>query len=198
MTTADVIGEPRRIEGRRRRFHALRWLGAPCGLLFLFALSRTGARRPGLVTWVSPRLGPGAERVRILVPKEWEQPNAAQLWPEGYADPKHATWIGFGPHRAVWPRWLQWLRPPHETGSLTVVVSTPQLPPPQPIDPPLGGIKADGKEYVVERDRYGRASASRAISSPDRRFTITIIYLRTDQRVFNATHSAICNSLSIK
>ena len=180
MAAQDRIDEPSPVLARHRRFRALPWLVVGGGLLALLGLWGWYASRPALVWYLSPPLdGPGV-RVRVLVPRGWS--------PMLAYDPGAVTLQPLEPAFSL-PRWLRWLSSPSEGGAYLQIRST--------------APKSEEIPFLTDPEEVGdmgfqRWTCRRSIATRDGRRWVEIFYLRANERAFNATHSAICNSLRIE
>ncbi len=174
------------MHARRRQSRALPWLVAVIGLLALLGVWSWYASRPALVWYVSPALDAAGHRIRVLQPVGWEaifsMPSPA---PTGdvLIEPRRDQWTWM-------PHWMRFgpFAPPEADDRQWLSFDPRGFHWP---DKNLGRIE-------VHRRNYGGFTQS--VERFDKRHTVAcyMVYGRSDSRAFDATHSAICNSLRIE
>ncbi len=169
---------------RRRRFRALPWLVAGAGLLALLGVWSWYASRPALVWYVSPRIGSHGSRVRVLVPAHWAVQDYSQY---GFLS------LVFQPSDDEWPKWLGWFPHAQERPGVCSIYACSTA---REIGSPIG-LHPNRGECVLPDGEYSRL-ACRWIVDKSVRVQTLVIYARQPDYAFDATHSAICNSLRIE
>ncbi len=166
-----------------------RFLG---GLLLLGLLSTYAwyVSRPTLVWYQSPPLDKAGHRLLVLVPRGWSlyqeattAPGSGGAFVAYFVSPKQKPRI---------PRWLWWLldRPEGRDGYLMVGASK-DIP-----DLPTFGAVIDGREHAVVPS-LGDPMASRVFPSQIPQYYVGVGYSVRSTRLFDASRSAICNSLRV-
>ena len=176
------------------------WLLSTATLLALLALWSWYASRPALVWYVSPRLKSGS-CVHVLVPRGWRQGRYTGVF-SAFDDftPRSITFVPPEP-TFRWPRWLSWLNREREQEACLKInpgfVVRESNPARVVVD--IGGVHGDldKPEVIMPFPQISTWTASRGVASADGQRYATVLYARQNQRAFDATHSAICNSLRI-
>ncbi len=146
------------------------------------------ASRPALVWYVSPPLGPQRMRLRLIVPGGWSGGPVLVQAPSETLGGGPESIVVLKPRVPIWARWIPWLKWTHEDPALIALAFAE---------------KRDPSEHtsVEQYDSCNRglySIAERTVVSRDNRFVTEVAYFRADRRAFDATHSAICNSLRIE
>jgi hypothetical protein len=157
------------------------WLGALL-LIAAIALTYRLARPPELVWWTSPAIDSDNKRLHVLIPAEWK------LDTHGGRSLDDLYWSS-GP--SDWPKWLQWIVPRTEAGSLSVTTRIPGYHGREPLDRgyPEGKIILGDRNAFCWRTFKGGRSGE---------YLVFLEFACEDINEFNRNYTAICNSLHIE
>lgn len=165
-----------------KRLLRIRWLLPVILVIALLGTWQWYATRPTLVWWTSPPDDDGY-RVRALVPVGWRL--------ETYSKP---------PYDCLWqapesklPEWLQWFGFSEPSGTLSITVRIHGYHASGPLDKGF----PEGQEILAEQSSF-IWRAFRAERVRGKELLVFLSYEHPSKRAFDATHSAICNSLRIE